>query len=108
MNPSPASAQVNVSIPIKVKTKPPFYRAMYFQVLLGIIAGVAVGHFWPTFAADLKPLGDAFIKLIKMIIGPVVFCTVVTGIAGMRDLKKWVESEGKHCSTSKSSPLFHC
>jgi aerobic C4-dicarboxylate transport protein len=95
MNPSPASAQVDVTIPSKAKTKPPFYRAMYFQVLLGIIAGVAVGHFWPTFAADLKPLGDAFIKLIKMIIGPVVFCTVVTGIAGMRDLKKVGRVGGK-------------
>ncbi|KTC55988.1 C4-dicarboxylate transporter [Pseudomonas fluorescens ABAC62] len=80
---------------MQVKTKPPFYRAMYFQVLLGILAGVAVGHFWPTFAADLKPLGDAFIKLIKMIIGPVVFCTVVTGIAGMRDLKKVGRVGGK-------------
>lgn len=95
MNPSPASAQADISIPIKVKTRPPFYRAMYFQVLLGIIAGIAVGHFWPTFAADLKPLGDAFIKLIKMIIGPVVFCTVVTGIAGMRDLKKVGRVGGK-------------
>ncbi|MEN5032880.1 dicarboxylate/amino acid:cation symporter [Pseudomonas sp. Ps21-P2] len=95
MNPSPASAQAEVTLPAKVKTKPPFYRAMYFQVLLGILAGVAVGHFWPTFAADLKPLGDAFIKLIKMIIGPVVFCTVVTGIAGMRDLKKVGRVGGK-------------
>lgn len=95
MNPSPASAEAEVTLPAKVKTKPPFYRAMYFQVLLGILAGVAVGHFWPTFAADLKPLGDAFIKLIKMIIGPVVFCTVVTGIAGMRDLKKVGRVGGK-------------
>jgi aerobic C4-dicarboxylate transport protein len=95
MNPSPASAQVEATTPVVVKTKPPFYKAMYFQVLLGIIAGVLVGHFWPTFAADLKPLGDAFIKLIKMIIGPVVFCTVVSGIAGMRDLRKVGRVGGK-------------
>lgn len=95
MNSSPASAQAEATLPSVVKTKPPFYKAMYFQVLLGIIAGVVVGHFWPTFAADLKPLGDAFIKLIKMIIGPVVFCTVVTGIAGMRDLKKVGRVGGK-------------
>jgi aerobic C4-dicarboxylate transport protein len=95
MNSSPASAQAEATLPSVVKTKPPFYKAMYFQVLLGIIAGVLVGHFWPTFAADLKPLGDAFIKLIKMIIGPVVFCTVVTGIAGMRDLKKVGRVGGK-------------
>ena len=95
MNSSPASAQAETTSPCVVKTKPPFYKAMYFQVLLGIIAGVVVGHFWPTFAADLKPLGDAFIKLIKMIIGPVVFCTVVSGIAGMRDLKKVGRVGGK-------------
>ncbi|HEX8544254.1 MAG TPA: dicarboxylate/amino acid:cation symporter [Pseudomonas sp.] len=95
MNPSPASAQVDTTTPVKVKARQPFYKAMYFQVLLGIIAGIAVGHFWPTFAADLKPLGDAFIKLIKMIIGPVVFCTVVSGIAGMRDLKKVGRVGGK-------------
>lgn len=95
MNPSPAPVQVDATLPPLVKTKLPFYKAMYFQVLLGIIAGVAVGHYWPTFAADLKPLGDAFIKLIKMIIGPVVFCTVVSGIAGMRDLKKVGRVGGK-------------
>lgn len=95
MNPIPVPAQVETPTSANVKTKQPFYRAMYFQVLLGIIVGVLVGHFWPDFAADLKPLGDAFIKLIKMIIGPVVFCTVVTGIAGMRDLKKVGRVGGK-------------
>ena len=66
----------------------PFYRSLYFIVLLAIVAGGAVGHFWPDFGESLKPLGDAFIKLVKMIIAPVIFLTIATGIAGMRDLGK--------------------
>ncbi len=66
----------------------PFYRSLYFVVLLAIVAGGAVGHFWPDFGESLKPLGDAFIKLVKMIIAPVIFLTIATGIAGMRDLGK--------------------
>jgi len=58
-----------------------FYHALYFQVLVGVIAGILLGHFWPEFAAQMKPLGDAFIKIVKMMIVPVVFCTIVTGIA---------------------------
>ncbi|WP_442881354.1 dicarboxylate/amino acid:cation symporter [Brevundimonas sp.] len=65
-----------------------FYRSLYFMVLLAILAGGAVGHFWPELGKDLKPLGDAFIKLVKMIIAPVIFLTIATGIAGMRDLGK--------------------
>ena len=61
----------------------PFYRQLYFQVLAAIVLGVTVGHFWPEIGASLKPLGDAFIKLVKMIIAPVIFLTVTTGIAGM-------------------------
>jgi len=53
-----------------------------------VIAGVALGHFYPTLGADMKPLGDGFIKLIKMMIAPIIFCTVVIGIAGMEDMKK--------------------
>ena len=64
----------------------PFFRSLYFMVLLAILAGGVVGHFWPQLGADLKPLGDAFIKLVKMIIAPVIFLTIATGIAGMRDL----------------------
>ncbi len=64
----------------------PFYRHLYFQVLLAIFAGGLIGHFFPTFGESLKPLGDAFIKLVKMIIAPVIFLTIVTGIAGMRDI----------------------
>ncbi|WP_405048291.1 dicarboxylate/amino acid:cation symporter [[Roseibacterium] beibuensis] len=58
------------------------------MVLLAILAGGAVGHFWPELGTNLKPLGDAFIKLVKMIIAPVIFLTIATGIAGMRDLGK--------------------
>ena len=61
----------------------PFYRHLYFQVLLAILAGGLIGHFWPTFGESLKPLGDAFIKLVKMIIAPVIFLTVATGIASI-------------------------
>jgi aerobic C4-dicarboxylate transport protein len=66
----------------------PFYRSLYFLVLLAILAGGAVGHFFPEFGESLKPLGDGFIKLVKMIIAPVIFLTIATGIAGMRDLGK--------------------
>ncbi len=62
------------------------HRSLYAQVLLAIVAGVALGVFFPTLGAQLKPLGDAFIKLVKMVISPVIFLTVATGIAGMRDL----------------------
>lgn len=64
----------------------PFYKKLYFWVVIGIAAGIAIGHFMPDFGVALKPLGDGFIKLIKMIIAPVIFCTIVTGIAGMRSL----------------------
>ena len=66
----------------------PFYRSLYFTVLLAIVAGGVIGHLWPDFGQSLKPLGDAFIKLVKMIIAPVIFLTITTGIAGMRDLKQ--------------------
>jgi aerobic C4-dicarboxylate transport protein len=64
----------------------PLYRHLYFQVLVAIALGILVGHFWPETGAALKPVGDGFIKLVKMIIAPVIFLTVVTGIAGMREL----------------------
>ncbi len=63
-----------------------WYRHLYFQVLGAILLGGLIGHFYPTFGESLKPLGDAFIKLVKMVIAPVIFLTIVTGIAGMRDL----------------------
>ena len=65
----------------------PFWRTLYFQVLVAIALGVLIGWLWPQAGQSLKPLGDGFIKLVKMIITPVNFLTVVTGIAGMADLK---------------------
>ena len=65
----------------------PFWRTLYFWVLVAIALGVLVGWLWPELGQALKPLGDGFIKLVKMIITPVIFLTVVTGIAGMADLK---------------------
>ena len=65
----------------------PIWRSLYFQVLVAIALGVLVGWLWPDTGQALKPLGDGFIKLVKMIIAPVIFLTVVTGIAGMADLK---------------------
>jgi aerobic C4-dicarboxylate transport protein len=62
---------------------------LYVQVLMGVVLGIAVGAFWPQVGSDLKPLGDAFIKLIKMVIGPIIFCTVASGIAHMRDMGRF-------------------
>jgi aerobic C4-dicarboxylate transport protein len=75
--------------------KKPFYKVLYIQVLFAIIVGVLLGVFDPGLAAKMKPLGDGFIKLIKMIIAPVIFCTVVAGIAGMQDMKKVGRVGGK-------------
>ena len=65
-----------------------FFRSLYFQVIVGIVAGVALGAVYPEIGEQMKPLGDAFVKLIKMLIAPIIFLTVVTGIAGIGDLKK--------------------
>lgn len=73
----------------------PFYKHLYVQVLAAIGAGILLGHFYPEIGAQLKPLGDAFIKLVKMIIAPVIFLTVATGIAGMTDMKKVGRVAGK-------------
>lgn len=73
----------------------PWYAQLYFQVLIAIFAGVLLGHFAPATGAALKPLGDAFIKLVKMVIAPVIFLTIVTGIAGMRDLASVGRVAGK-------------
>jgi aerobic C4-dicarboxylate transport protein len=66
----------------------PLYKSLYAQVITAIVIGVILGHFWPQVGESMKPLGDGFIKLIKMIIAPIIFCTVVIGIAGMEDMKK--------------------
>jgi aerobic C4-dicarboxylate transport protein len=75
--------------------KKPFYKVLYLQVLFAIIVGVLLGIFDPDLATAMKPLGDGFVKLIKMIIAPVIFCTVVAGIAGMQDIKKVGRVGGK-------------
>src|SRR6266536_2573844 len=64
------------------------YKSLYFQVLAAIAIGVGLGIFYPQIGAEMKPLGDGFIKLIKMMIAPIIFCTVVLGISGMEDMKK--------------------
>ena len=66
----------------------PIYKVLYFQVICAILIGIGLGVAAPDIGASMKPLGDGFIRLIKMIIAPVIFCTVVTGIAGMEDMKK--------------------
>ena len=65
-----------------------WYQHLYVQVLIAITAGILLGHFYPQLGEQMKPLGDAFIKCIKMIIAPIIFFTVVHGIASMRDMKK--------------------
>lgn len=75
--------------------KKPFYKVLYVQVLFAIACGVLLGYLEPKMGVDLKPLGDGFIKLVKMIIAPVIFCTVVHGIAGMQDMKKVGRVGGK-------------
>jgi len=70
------------------KIKRPLYQSLYVQVLTAVVIGVLLGYFYPALGSDMKPLGDAFVKLIKMLIAPIIFCTVVIGIAGMEDMKK--------------------
>jgi aerobic C4-dicarboxylate transport protein len=73
----------------------PFYSVLYVQVLFAIAVAIVLGRFWPSIAVDMKPLGDGFIKLIKMVIALVIFCMVVSGIAGMSDMKKVGRVGGK-------------
>ena len=73
----------------------PWYRVLYLQVLIAVALGILLGHFAPEAAKPLKPLGDAFIQLVKMVIAPIIFCTVVHGIASMSDLKKLGRIGGK-------------
>jgi aerobic C4-dicarboxylate transport protein len=71
----------------RTRQRKPIYKSLFFQVFVAIVAGISIGHFWPDLGADLRPLGDGFIKLIKMIIAPLIFCVVVTGIAHVGDVK---------------------
>src|SRR5262245_15945497 len=71
-----------------MEQRTPWYRILYVQVLLAMLVGILVGYLFPDTGKSLKPFGDAFIKAVKMIIAPIVFCTVAHGIASMSDLKK--------------------
>ena len=81
--------------PTPLPAKDRWFTHLYIQVLAAIVAGVAVGHFYPATGEALKPLGDAFIKVVKMVIAPVIFLTIVTGIASMRDLRSVGRVAGK-------------
>ncbi|OAT47701.1 sodium:dicarboxylate symporter, partial [Proteus hauseri ATCC 700826] len=75
--------------------KRPIYKVLYVQVIVAIILGILLGHFYPNVGESFKPLGDGFIKIVKMIIAPVIFLTVVTGIAGMNNMKTVGKVAGK-------------
>lgn len=75
--------------------KLPFYRVLYIQVIIAILLGILLGHFYPDIGESFKPLGDGFIKIVKMIIAPVIFLTVVTGIAGMNNMNAVGKVAGK-------------
>jgi aerobic C4-dicarboxylate transport protein len=82
-------ATIAVSLPTdKPAARRPWYKELYIQVLIAIAVGIVLGHYFPATGVAMKPLGDAFIALIRMMIAPVIFCTVVHGIASMSDLKK--------------------
>ena len=78
-----------------VRERRPWYRILYVQVLMAVALGIVVGYFWPNAGKALKPLGDGFIKLVRMIIAPIIFCTVVHGIASMTDIKRLGRIGGK-------------
>jgi len=86
---------MNLDIEQKPIKSEKFYQLLYVQVLIAIVFGVSIGYFYPDLGEKMKPLGEGFIKLVKMIIAPVIFITVSTGIAGMSDLKKVGRVAGK-------------
>ncbi|WP_336987245.1 dicarboxylate/amino acid:cation symporter [Altererythrobacter aquiaggeris] len=88
---SPTSDAAVAAVP----AREPLYRKLYFQVVVAIIIGALLGHLYPEFGSSLKPLGDGFIALVKMIIAPVIFVTVATGIAGMKDMSAVGSVAGK-------------
>ncbi len=70
------------------KRAPPFYLQLWFLVLVAMALGIALGHFYPDTGVRMEPLGEAFIKAIRVLIAPIIFCTVVHGIAGMADMAR--------------------
>src|SRR5262245_55211373 len=84
----------------------PWYKILYIQVLIAILIGVLVGWLWPNLATSdwIKALGDGFIKLIRMVIAPIIFCTVVSGISHIQDASKVGASGSRRWSISRSCP----
>ena len=89
-NPANSAAEPSPS-----RKKVPFYMTLWGQVLIGVALAIVYGYFRPASAVKMKPLGDGFIRLITMVITVIIFCTVVTGIAGMENLKKVGRIGGK-------------
>jgi len=87
-NLEPFPRRMNHLPPVAGPARQPWYRVLYLQVLLAVALGILIGHFFPAFGKSLKPFGDGFIKLVKMMIAPVIFCTVVHGVASVSSLKK--------------------
>jgi aerobic C4-dicarboxylate transport protein len=85
--------------------KKPFYANLWIQVLIAIAVAVVFGYLNPAKAMAMKPLGDGFIRLITMVISLIIFCTVVSGIASMQDMKRWAASAARRCCILKLSPL---
>jgi aerobic C4-dicarboxylate transport protein len=80
-------ATTNEQVNDTTTQRKPIYKQIYFWVLVGIVLGILVGHFFPKTGQALEPIGESFVNLITMVIAPIIFCTVVAGIAGMADLK---------------------
>ncbi|MFJ6157242.1 cation:dicarboxylate symporter family transporter [Pseudarthrobacter sp. NPDC092184] len=80
---------MNVNAPAAAPpaSRKPLYKSLFFQILVAVVAGILIGHLWPDIGAALRPLGDGFIQLIKMIIAPLIFLVIVTGIAAVSDVK---------------------
>src|ERR1700686_2981006 len=93
--PAPIAPSQPDAAPSADPRRKPLYASLWIQVLIAMVLAVALGYFSPLRAIAMKPLGDAFIRLITMIITILIFCTVVTGIAGMQDLKKVGRVGGK-------------
>ncbi|HEY8702554.1 MAG TPA: cation:dicarboxylase symporter family transporter [Arthrobacter sp.] len=93
MNLSSVSAAISPADPvaaaphIPARTKKPFYRSLFFQILVAVCLGIGIGQLWPNLGSSLRPLGDGFIQLIKMIIAPLIFLVIVTGISAVGDVK---------------------
>jgi aerobic C4-dicarboxylate transport protein len=92
---SVVAEQLQVEAINQSKSRTPFYFSFWFQVCIAVVLAIVLGYFSPVHAVAMKPLGDAFIRLITMVVTPIIFCTVVSGIAGMQDLKKVGRVGGK-------------